>query len=425
MTPRFRDPARLAGSRLLRLQSDERLVALSRDGHEAAFAAIVDRYRPALERYAERIVGRSRAEDAVQQAFVNAHHAMLRDDREIQLKAWLYRITHNAALNMLRTVHDEVELDDATYGPPATAMAASGAIEDVVELHARLRETLDTISSLPAPQRDALLLRELEGRSHDEIALALGITSGAARQHVMRARVALRAAASAVTPYPLISHLATSLSQSPTATATGAEILGGTGVGAIAIKLTAGFAATGALVSALAVPVIRSDAPTRGTPPAVAGQHDDAVRTGDPKPSVAIVHATRTASATAGRARGTPTTTRTGSAREDRDERDEREDEDEDRRASTHDGSGHDGGDDREDRRSGGDDNREADHESATDDDSLEHASSSGSGADSGSSDSSEPAEDPGVPGTDEAVPDAEPETRSGETTTTESHDDD
>lgn len=424
MTPRFRDPARLAGSRLLRLQSDERLVALSRDGHEAAFAAIVDRYRPALERYAERIVGRSRAEDAVQQAFVNAHRAMLRDDREIQLKAWLYRITHNAALNMLRTVHDEVELDDATYGPPATAMAASGAIEDVVELHARLRETLDTISSLPAPQRDALLLRELEGRSHDEIALALGITSGAARQHVMRARVALRAAATAFTPYPLISHLTTSLSQHPASAATGAEMVGGVGVGAIAVKLTAGFAATGALVSAIAVPVIRSDAPAQRTPPAAVTQRDGGVRTDDPKPSVAIVHATRPARATAARhARADRTASRSGSARDDRDE------DDEDRRDGTGDRSGQDDREDREDRK-----DRDDGHRSGTDDDSLEHASasgsggsddlaetdSSGSGPDTGSSDSPEAADGPDVP---ETV-DAEPETQSGETTTTESYHD-
>lgn len=268
-----------------------------------------------------------------------------------------------------------------------------------------------------------MLLRELEGRSHDEIALALGITSGAARQHVMRARVALRAAASAVTPYPLISHLATSLAQGPTAAATGAEILGGTGVGAIAIKLTAGVAATGALVSALAVPVIRSDAPpTRRTPPAVAAQHDDAVRADDPKPSVAIVHATRAVSATAGRARGRPTATRAGSTREDHDE-DESDDEDRHGTPVRGDGSDHD--EDGEDRRSGGDEDREADHGAGTADDAPEHASSSGSGPDSRSSDSAEPAEDPSVSGTDEAVLDAEPETRSAESTTTESHDGD
>src|SRR5207247_9381658 len=52
--------------------------------------------------------------------------------------------------------------------------------------------------------RDAILLAELEGRSHDDIAVALGLTPGAARQQIFRARAALRAAATAITPQPLL-----------------------------------------------------------------------------------------------------------------------------------------------------------------------------------------------------------------------------
>jgi len=296
MTPRFSDTARLTGSRLLRLQSDERLVALSRDGNEVAFAAIVDRYRPALERHAERIVGPSRAEDAVQQAFVNAHRTMLRDDREIQLQAWLHTITHNAALNLLRTVRNEIQLDDETFGPPATAMAATGAIEEVVELRARLRETLDRIAGLPAPQRDAILLRELEGRSHDEIALALGVTSGAARQHLMRARNALRTAATAITPYPLVWRLTVSMAQGTDAARSATEVAAAAGVGAGAMKLTAGLAAAGALASAIAIPGIRPEAPVQRTPATVVQRHAGAVAD-DPKSSEAIIPASHRPSA--------------------------------------------------------------------------------------------------------------------------------
>lgn len=290
MTPRILpDPARLAGSRLLRLQSDERLVALVRDGHEAAFAVLVQRYRDQLERYAERIVGPSRAEDVVQQAFVNAHRGMLRDDRELALKAWLYRITHNAALNLLRKDRDEVALDE----DGGNDVRAGAATADVAELRARLRETLDAIAALPAPQRDAILLRELEGRSHDEIALALGITAGAARQQVMRARTSLRAAMSALTPYPLLAHLASSASSSPeVGRATAEAALGGAGAGAVLLKLTAGVATTGALASAFAVPALREEpradgdrtdpraarvAPAPEGPPAPAGASRDVV----------------------------------------------------------------------------------------------------------------------------------------------------
>src|SRR3954454_4846944 len=103
MQPRLlHHPARLAGASLLRLQSDERLVALAREGHDPAFTAIVDRYRSPLERYYARILDPGRAEDAVQQTFVNAHIAMRANDDQLALKPWLYRIAHNSALNVLR-----------------------------------------------------------------------------------------------------------------------------------------------------------------------------------------------------------------------------------------------------------------------------------------------------------------------------------
>jgi RNA polymerase sigma factor (sigma-70 family) len=174
MQPRLlKHPARLAGTSLLRLQDDKRLVALAREGHDPAFAAIVDRYGAQLERYCARLLGPGRAEDAVQQAFVNAHAAMKTSDQELALKPWLYRIAHNAALNVLRAAKDEgVALDEDR--PAATQTA------DVVELREQLRETLASIQALPAAQRDALLLRELEGRSHEEIAAALGVTAGVA-----------------------------------------------------------------------------------------------------------------------------------------------------------------------------------------------------------------------------------------------------
>jgi RNA polymerase sigma factor (sigma-70 family) len=178
------------------MQSDERLAALAREGHEPAYAAIVDRYRAPLMRYCTRLLGPGRAEDAVQQAFVNAHHAMSTTEDDIQLRPWLYRIAHNAALNLLRGTHDETQLD--------VARAGGREVADEVELRDRLNETLTAIQALPSTQRDALLLRELEGRSHAEIAAALGVTAGAARQHLMRARAGVRAAMTALTPQPLL-----------------------------------------------------------------------------------------------------------------------------------------------------------------------------------------------------------------------------
>jgi RNA polymerase sigma factor (sigma-70 family) len=240
MQPRLlKHPARLAGASLLRLQDDARLVALAREGHDPAFAAIVDRYGRQLERYCARLLGPGRAEDAVQQAFVNAHAAMRANDQELALKPWLYRIAHNAALNILRASPDENGALDADR--PSVFLTP-----EIVELRERLRETLASIQALPAVQRDALLLRELEGRSHEEIAAALGVTEGGARQHLHRARVALRTAASAVTPYPVLARV---LSAAAAEGGRGADLVSGAGLGAGAgaMKIAAGVLAAGAI----------------------------------------------------------------------------------------------------------------------------------------------------------------------------------
>ncbi|MCW3039802.1 MAG: polymerase, sigma-24 subunit, subfamily, partial [Solirubrobacterales bacterium] len=209
MQPRLlREPVRLAGLPLLRLQADDRLVRLVRDGHGPAFTVLVDRYRSALMAYCTRLVGAQRAEDAVQQTFVNAHRALTErlDEGDVELRPWLYRIAHNASLNLLRGEAAGYSLDDPD-GPPTALASPPDDVEIAVERRARLDRTLAAISALPAAQRDALVLREFEGRSHVEIAGALGVSAGAARQHLMRARAAVRAAATAVTPYPLVSRL--------------------------------------------------------------------------------------------------------------------------------------------------------------------------------------------------------------------------
>jgi RNA polymerase sigma factor (sigma-70 family) len=238
----LRHPARLAGASLLRLQSDERLADLAANGHEAAFDAIVDRYRTPLTRYCAGIVGPSRAEDAVQQALINAHDALQRTDEVRHLRSWLYRIAHNAALNVLRAVRDDVSLDAASG---AAAVAEDGPAA-AFERSERFRATVEALQELPERQRAALVLRELEGRSHEEIAETLGVTKGSARQHLMRARVAVRGAVTAITPYPLIVRLAEMLTSPGTAGWT--DVAVGAGAGATLAKLTAGVAATGALV---------------------------------------------------------------------------------------------------------------------------------------------------------------------------------
>src|SRR3954447_20774780 len=196
--------SRLAGSAILAMQSDERLVKLVRSGHERAFDVIVDRYRRPLVRYCRRILPESRCEDAVQQAFLNAHTALTGSDDAIQLKAWLFAITRNAALNMLRQNgwnYEQIPLDfDGVRRP-----------DQVVEQRIELEQTVAALNELPERQRDALVMREFEGRSYDEIALALGANDGAVRQLLNRARGTLRSAASMLIPPPFVARAAASM----------------------------------------------------------------------------------------------------------------------------------------------------------------------------------------------------------------------
>jgi RNA polymerase sigma factor (sigma-70 family) len=247
MTPRaLFHPARLARRPVLSTQSDERLVDLVRAGSEPAFETIVERYRRALMRYVSRLLPPERAEDVVQQAFVNAYEAMHRGGAELNLKPWLYRIAHNTALNALRDRglrHDE--LDESIDGVERPDQA--------LERTQGLRDVLVAVQALPARQRDAILLRELEGRSYEEIALALGVSDGAVRQLLNRARNSLRSAAAAVTPMPLLTRLASGDSAEPVAVRV-AEIVGvGAGGGALMAKLCATALVTGAVVGGVAV----------------------------------------------------------------------------------------------------------------------------------------------------------------------------
>ncbi|HEX5894960.1 MAG TPA: sigma-70 family RNA polymerase sigma factor [Thermoleophilaceae bacterium] len=248
MTPRaLFHPARLARRPVLSTQSDERLVDLVRAGSEPAFETIVERYRRALMRYVSRLLPPERAEDVVQQAFVKAYEAMHRDAAELNLRPWLYRIAHNTALNALRDRslrHGELdERIDSVERPDQALERTEG-----------LRDLLVAVQALPERQRDAILLRELEGRSYEEIALALGVTGGAVRQLLNRARNSLRSAAAAVTPMPLLTRLASGDSTEPAAARVAEMVgMGAAGGGALVFKLCATALVTGAIVSGVAV----------------------------------------------------------------------------------------------------------------------------------------------------------------------------
>jgi RNA polymerase sigma factor (sigma-70 family) len=179
---------RLALSRRgLRVASDERLVAEVRAGNRSAFEAVYDRHHAGILAFSRHMLGsREESEDVVQHTFIAAYQAMLADEREIALKAWLYAIARNRCLSVLRGRREHLELDEADARAPATA-----GLSVEVEQREDLRALLADLQGLPDDQRAALILAELGAHSHEEIAHILGVPAPKIKALVFQAREAL------------------------------------------------------------------------------------------------------------------------------------------------------------------------------------------------------------------------------------------
>jgi RNA polymerase sigma factor (sigma-70 family) len=176
----------LAGP-LLRLRTDDQLLALFRAGHDEAFGIIHDRYRPRLFAYARQMLSGSRsdAEDVLQDVFLRAYNTLRADRRPVALRAWLYRVAHNRCIDQIRrpapAPEDIYELNRGVQSDP---MAEAERRED-------LRRLVEDVRRLPEQQRSALLMREMEGLSYQELAAALDVTVPAIKSLLVRARVGL------------------------------------------------------------------------------------------------------------------------------------------------------------------------------------------------------------------------------------------
>jgi RNA polymerase sigma factor (sigma-70 family) len=238
---------------LLAAQPDQRLLALAREGNERAFEALVHRYRRPLLRYCRRMrLSETRAEDVLQQAFLQAWLALSRGGEVRELRAWLYRIVHNVAVNAMRgTADSHGELTEAVQA------RASLAGESNLERRIAVREALGEVAELPQMQRAAIFLTAVDGQTHDEVADALGISHGALRGLLYRARATLRGAAAALTPSPLLAWASNGTGAAAPSAERLAELAAGGGAGFAGVLLkgavvavTAGALATGAGVVA-------------------------------------------------------------------------------------------------------------------------------------------------------------------------------
>ncbi|MHB1836077.1 MAG: RNA polymerase sigma factor [Solirubrobacteraceae bacterium] len=160
-----------------------------RSGSEEAFRAIHDRYRVRMLAYARQMLASSPAdpEDVVQEVFVRAYWGLRASDRQLALRAWLYRIAHNRCI-------DELRRPQAVASNQGEALVAEpGHGDPVARLEQRdtLRRLIDDVRRLPDQQRSALLMRELAGMTYADVAGALSVSVPAVKSLLVRARVGL------------------------------------------------------------------------------------------------------------------------------------------------------------------------------------------------------------------------------------------
>ncbi len=169
---------------------------MARGGQQAPFDELVRRHRPALLAYAGVLAPASRAEDVVQDSLLKSYVALQQGAKPEMVRAWLFRIVRNTAIDEQRGTRHHEQLDenyDGVEQPP-----------NALDRRERLAGLVLAIQDLPDAQREAIVQREIEGKGHEEIGRALRVSPGSVRQLIYRARHALREAAGSIIPIAVI-----------------------------------------------------------------------------------------------------------------------------------------------------------------------------------------------------------------------------
>lgn len=187
-------------TRLMAAQPDALLARLAARGNVAAFSALYERHRLALVAFVYHLLGRGGsaedAEDIAQEAFARAFSALSRRRPDGSFKAWLYTIARNRTFDHVRARRETtLPLEDAPA--QASAAAAADQPEQRAEQRDELAWLLAAVATMPERQREALLLKEMAGLSHESIANELDTTVSATKKLIGRARDNLDAAAAA------------------------------------------------------------------------------------------------------------------------------------------------------------------------------------------------------------------------------------
>ncbi|MFJ3385554.1 RNA polymerase sigma factor [Curtobacterium sp. NPDC090221] len=164
--------------------SDGSLVERSADGDTAAFGVLIRRYGPLMRAYAARILGYGdgEADDAVQEASLQAWQRIDRVEDPDRVRSWLFRIAANKALDRLRRRHPHLDLE------AVPEVGDERPVDEVVITRMQVDELARIAQNLPDAQRAVWVMREVGGASYAEIAEETGMSTTAVRGALARAR---------------------------------------------------------------------------------------------------------------------------------------------------------------------------------------------------------------------------------------------
>lgn len=174
------------------LREDVALAARCRAGAPGAFEELYRTHAPRMFALACRLVGRTDAEDLLQDMFLTAHRKLDQYKGDASLGTWLFRLGTNLCLDHLRSRSGRfAQLTDGFSDDPPAAMRA-GPVLGVID-----RLDLErALATLPAGARSVFVLHDVEGLEHREVAALLGVSEGTSKSQLHKARCRLRAALS-------------------------------------------------------------------------------------------------------------------------------------------------------------------------------------------------------------------------------------
>jgi len=176
---------------------DQLLVERVQKGEKRAFDLLIHKYQHRIVSLVSRYVSDpSEAQDVAQEAFIKAYRAIARFRGDSAFYTWLYRIAINTAKNWIvarnrRPPSSDIDATDAEqYGMSGNLKETSTPENEM--LRGEIEKTIyDTIAKLPADLRTAIMLREMEGMSYEEIATTMDCPIGTVRSRIFRAREAI------------------------------------------------------------------------------------------------------------------------------------------------------------------------------------------------------------------------------------------